>query len=282
MAHVSNASGSWRYNEVAFKASHNSYDRTERPIVDQLPFSTAQPHQAGCRGLELDLHLSGDLWEWSVSHVGPYSGLNDRQFGAYLRLLNRWSERHAGHDVITVHLDLKSRPHDLRSFAYYLDAYILDHVDGDRIYQPDALRGTETSLVAGATKNGWPTLAELRGRFVFCLSGNEPAKVSYARARGRVCFADRTLTFGEVKKKPDDTAGDRVFFNFDLDPVQAWRTHLEWFFRRQGFVTRGYTLNDGTIWERALAWKVNVLATDKVRNHTWASVGTQPFRRLHE
>jgi len=281
MSHHSPATRGWRYNEVTFKASHNSYLRSERPVVTQLAHSSAQPHQGGCRGLELDLHLSGDLWEWSISHIGPYEGSTDRQFGAYLRLLDRWSARSPGHDVITISLDLKGKPHDLRAFPYYLDEYIRTHMGEERIFAPDALRGSHDSLVAGAMKNGWPSLDELRGKFILCLSGNEKSKTRYAAGRGRLCFADRKLSFDDVKKKkPDDKRGDRVFFNFDLDPIRPWKTQLERFFRRRGFVTRGYTLNDGVIWNKAIEWKVNLLATDKVRNHSWATVGPHPFKKL--
>ena len=281
MSSHSAATADLRYNQVAIKASHNSYERNERPVVTQLPFSQAHPHQAGCRGLELDLHLSGDQWEWSVAHVGGYDGSASKQFRAYLRVLRQWSRKEGRHDVITVYLDLKSRPHDLRSFGYYLDAYIEEFMDRDRMFAPPDLQGDADSLVAGASAKGWPTLEELRGRFIFCLSGHEDAKAAYSRARGRLCFADKKLSFDDARnRKPSTTEGDRVFFNFNLDPAQDWKAPLRWFHEQPGFVTRGYTLNDSLIWKKALGWKVNLLATDKVRNHDWATVGPEPFRKL--
>ena len=39
-------------------------------------------------------------------------------------------------------------------------------------------------------------------------------------------------------------------------------------------------MNDGAIWKKAIDWKVNLLATDKVRNHSWATVGPHPFKKL--
>jgi len=57
-----------RYSEVAFKASHNSYDRDEKPITTQTGWSSKNQYQGGCRGLELDIHQSEQLWLWSVAH----------------------------------------------------------------------------------------------------------------------------------------------------------------------------------------------------------------------
>ena len=92
MSTSSPSTHSWLYSETSFKASHNSYDRDERPLSFQLGWR-AKPHQDGCRGLELDLHQSHDLWLWSVSHTGPYQGAADKQFGEYLIHLNAWSEQ---------------------------------------------------------------------------------------------------------------------------------------------------------------------------------------------
>ena len=87
MSLVSPETHSYTYNRVAFKASHNSYERNEMPITTQLNWSKTNPHQKGCRGLELDIHQSGNLWLWSVSHLLPYRGDADWQFSEYLILL---------------------------------------------------------------------------------------------------------------------------------------------------------------------------------------------------
>ena len=119
-------------------------------------------------------------------------------------------------------------------------------------------------------------LDELRGRFVLVLSGDEPTKASYARSgRHRLCFADRRVRQGD--RRPSVASGDRVFFNLNATEDWAWDDSMAWFARQPGFITRAYVANSAGLWDRLLAADVNILTTDKVRNHSWARVGDEPF-----
>ena len=62
------------YSAVAFKASHNSYERDELPVSTQFADLGDSSWQGRCRGIELDLNASGRNWLWSVNHVGGYGG----------------------------------------------------------------------------------------------------------------------------------------------------------------------------------------------------------------
>ncbi len=269
---------SWPYNEVVFKASHNSFERDERPITEQLTFNRRTPHQAGCRGLELDLRESPNLTVWAVDH-DEYTARADRQFAAFLAHLKRWSTMHPSHDVITITLDLKARARDRRTFPRYLDAMIDESLGRDLLFTPGEMIGNRRSLVAAAMSNGWPSLGELAGRFVLCLSGDEPTKRSYASAgRSRLCFADRRVLRGD--RFPARREGDRIFFNFNAAESWSWDGRLKWFARQRGFITRAYGVNSDDLWDRVVAADANIVATDKVRNHQWARVGTEPFGRI--
>ena len=263
------------FHTVKFKASHNSFERDERPVTEQLVWSRSQPYQAGCRGLELDLRESPNLWSWSVHH-DEFQGRVDAQLVEYLRHLRTWSRFDPRHDVITIFLDLKAQARNRRQFPRYLDAVIEEFLGCDRLYTPAELMGAASSLVGGAMASGWPTLEALRGRFILVLSGDEPTKASYVSSgRNRLCFADQRLRDGD--SLPSLTDGDRVFFNLNATEDWAWREPLRWFSRQQGFITRAYVANSADIWNRLLTADVNILATDKVRNHPWAQVGEQPF-----
>jgi len=263
------------FHLVKFKASHNSFERDERPVTEQLLWNGRQPHEAGCRGLELDLRESPNLWLWSVDH-DEYLGRADAQLTEYLRHLRTWSGFNPGHDVITITVDVKAPTRNRRQFPRYLDATIEEFLGRERVFTPADLMGSAPSLVAGAMATGWPTLEELRGRFVLVLSGDEPTKASYARSgRGRLCFADQRLGAGDPL--PSLTGGDRVFFNLNATETWAWTERLQWFARQRGFITRAYVANSADLWDRLLAADVNILSTDKVRNHPWARVGDQPF-----
>jgi hypothetical protein len=229
--------------------------------------------------LELDIHPSENLWVWSVNHIGRYKGLVDMQFSGYLTLLRDWSDKNPGHDVITVTVDLKSDPSDLRSFPWQLDAYIKRHLGSAKLFTPGELQGSNADLVSGAMSRGWPTLGDLKGRFILCLSGSEDAKKAYARSgKERLCFADKKLE--QRDSRPSTTKGHRVFFNFDLRAWLRWKKTLQWFANQKGFVTRGYVINDGVLWKKARSAKVNILATDKVMKYSWATVGPTPFVRF--
>ena len=264
-----------RYHDVTFKASHNSFERDEKPFTEQLSWSRGSPHQAGCRGLELDLRESPHLTVWAVHH-DEYTSRADRQFGEFLHHLRRWSELHRGHDVITVTLDLKARARDRRQFPRYLDLLIDECLGRDRLFTPTDLIGDHDSLVAGAMADGWPTLDALRGRFVLCLSGDESTKQTYASAgRDRRCFADQRLREGD--RLPSRTDGDRVFVNVNADEDWDWEAHVRALADRPGFISRTYGCNTSDLWRRAIAAGANIVATDMVRNHRWAHVGETPF-----
>ena len=263
------------FHLVKFKASHNSYERDERPVTEQLVWSTSQPHQAGCRGLELDLRESPNLWSWSVDH-DEYQGRADAQLVEYLRHLRTWSRFEARHDVITISLDREGagpEPPSVPSLARR------HHRGVPRLrpaLHPGRADGFRSSLVAGAMASGWPTLEELRGRFILVLSGDEPTKASYAGSgRNRLCFADQRLREGDAR--PSLTEGDRVFFNLNATEDWDWHGALRWFARQPGFITRAYVANSADLWNRLLAADANIMSTDKVRNHSWARVGDRPF-----
>ena len=259
------------YSQVRFKASHNSYARSELPVTDQLVRPPAvRPYQAGCRGLELDLIESDRLWHWSDKHDGTYNGGVDGQLASYLRHLRLWSKRHAGHDVITITLDLKSKTKSLQDFAYHLDATIAEHLGEELLFTPGALQGTHKDLVAGAVANGWPSLDELSGTFILCLSGDEGTKKRYVGSRARLAFADRKI--GVSSSLPNQRTGDRVFLNFDI-AEGGWQAKVRETANRPAFVSRVYLVNDEQTWARAVRARANLIATDKIRNHPWATVG---------
>ena len=278
-AYSSRATHDWSYSKVRFKASHNSFERDEQPITSQLRWTKRTPSDRACRGLELDLHQSGRNWAWSIDHIAPYSGAADRQLSEYLVLLRSFSDEFADHDVITVTLDLKDEASDLESFPWGIDAYIGRHLGAEKLYKPAELRGLADDLVSGAMINGWPTLGELRGKFILCLSGNEATKAAYAGSgEGRLCFAD--LKIDDPMKIPGTGAGTRVFLNFNMTVAIDWARTSRHFARQRGFVTRGYGINDPAMWRKATRAKLNILATDKVCNHEWAGVGMLPFAKL--
>lgn len=262
------------YNQVSFKASHNSYDRDET-LAEQLQWDPRQPWQGGCRGLELDISESSTGNQWSVSHSPGYSS-RDPQLSEYLGQLQGWSLSNPAHDVVTLYLDLKS-VHE--GFADGLDQYVSQYL-ARPVYRPGDLMGAQPSVPDGARVNGWPTLAELRGTFIVVLSGDNDAKAAYASddPRARLCFADKSCGPSEVPQ-----SSTRVFFNYHLYSADKskWTPVFQGQATNPASICRGWVLNGRDLWNNALNAGCNILATDKVRNHDWALVNTAaPFVML--
>lgn len=271
--------GDLRYNEVSMKAAHNSYQRDET-LVQQVEWSADKPYNGGCRALELDISQSDDGEQWSVGHKESYD-VHYRQLSQFLNELCVWSSKNRGHDVITLYLDLK---HVVGDFAQKLDDHIRDflHVGViTSVYCPWELMGDAPSLPAGAEMNGWPTIEQLRGRFILCLTGDKQAKELYASThpRGRLCFTDKDVNDTD---KNDPESDSCVFYDYNLFFAhrETWKRVFQRLAGSRKAILRGYVLNGEALWNAALENGCHLLATDKISNHPWAKVGDSPFVRL--
>ena len=253
-AYSSSMSDSRPFHMVKFKASHNSFERDERPVTEQLVWSSSQPHQAGAAASSSTF---GSRRTPLVVERAPrrVPGRADAQLVEYLRHLRMWSRFEARHDVITISLDLKAQARNRRQFlaGSTPPSRSSSVVTG---FTPAELMGSASSLVAGAMASGWPTLEELRGRFILVLSGDEPTKASYAGSgRNRLCFADQRLGDGDARLSLTE---DRVFFNLNATEDWDWHGALRWFARQPGFITRAYVANSVDLWSRLLAADANI------------------------
>ncbi|MDX1495278.1 MAG: Ca2+-dependent phosphoinositide-specific phospholipase C, partial [Longimicrobiales bacterium] len=258
-----------RYDEIAFKASHNSIDRLghlpwDESILQQL--SGAGGLSEPCRGLELDLVQEEHRFRWSVKH-----GVNDQgpALPDVLQVIRSWADTPANrrHPVVTVHLDLKNDPLSHHGFAEALDDLLVDVFGTGRIHRPAHVMGDHADLVRGARAGGWATFAQLRGRLVFCLSGSARRKARYARndPRSRVCFADYAGSRGAPRR------GHRVFANLFVD-ADHYRENLARVKRHPGFVARGYNIVHRRSWDASVDGRANILSGD-VLDSTDLSLG---------
>ena len=270
------------YNQVCFKASHNSYELKDISIARQI--------EKGCRGLELDIAQSADGKDWSVEHDNRYFSDPEKQLAWYLEKLNTWSRDNHNHDVITVHLDLKkvNFSSDTSTFPEEIDRYIRSNFNPAMIFCPQDLMGRKVSLAHGARTNGWPKLKDLDGKFIFCLTGNDflnrkqLAKKNYAitQPKERLCFTDLRKKRGG---KPNP--GRTIYFNYNFEDGigkatdKGWTNIIKNFSGRNDVITRTFGLNNSKKWQRALDSGFNILVTDKI-NESWANVGKTPFKIL--
>lgn len=120
-----------------------------------------------------------------------------------LTALKAWSDANASHTLITVTMNVKEdRVFDGLPSPARFDAAMLDDVDAllvkvfgrDRLFTPDDVRGEAPTLREAVLTTGWPTLSQLRQKFMFVLDEGRPsASLAYREGhpslRGRAMFA---------------------------------------------------------------------------------------------
>ncbi|MDX1646667.1 MAG: Ca2+-dependent phosphoinositide-specific phospholipase C [Longimicrobiales bacterium] len=209
-----------------------------------------------CRGLELDLVQASDAYRWSVQHG---LGGDGPDLGSVLEGIAAWADDPANrkHPVVTIHLDLKNAPLSHSGFAAAIDDLLIHHFGEGRLYRPGDVMDAHTDLVRGARSTGWPTAAELRGRFLLCLTGRGARKAFYARhePRRRVCFADYPGSRGAPRR------GHRIFANLFVD-AHGYSGNLARVKRQPGFVARGYNIVHRRTWDLSIDGRANILAGD--------------------
>ncbi|HET7486926.1 MAG TPA: Ca2+-dependent phosphoinositide-specific phospholipase C [Acidimicrobiales bacterium] len=273
------------YNDVSMKASHNTF-AIPWPLTTLRPGGWSFPvYDLRCRAIELDVAqyagpLPGHAMQWSVQHDEDYK-LYNRQLSQFLAELRGWSAGTPGHDVVTVLICLKGIA-DHAGFPQQLDDYVgsfLCGSDRSRLYTPGDLleRGGGGDLRTAVRSGGWPSLDELRDRFLIVLTGAEAELATYARSPAdRLGFA--CVDCGDDTRPPADYIDGRpnqLFLNYHLfgDHRASWVRNLAAVRNDPSIVTRGYRVSDAW-WGDAVAAGVNMLATDNV-SHPWSA----PFRK---
>ncbi|AYD47408.1 Ca2+-dependent phosphoinositide-specific phospholipase C [Arachidicoccus soli] len=257
------------YNLVSFKASHNSYDRNEKPLGKQLDFNNSPKtyFNCGCRGLELDIwrhskdNPNEDGW-FTVNHLTNSGG---DKLSHWLNQILDWHDNNQEHDVIWINLDIKSSLGDKTSFPNEIDNYLTNFFDKSIILTPNLLFPQLTQdipLSVVVEKSGWPLLKDMSGKFIFCLSGTESWKSYYSE-----CDPTKRLCLSDCSDKSKLTHHNaRVVFNAS-DPTIDFSD-----LKSKNILVRLYNLNNEKSFNKAIQEKVNILSTNKISNCSWAAM----------
>ena len=283
------APGRLRWNEICFKAAHNSVDRAE-PIPRQLDWDPAVPHDGGCRGIELDIVMdpsrtgTGDDWAFGVQHGGAFK-LSSPRLDECLRLVRAWSTTHPGHDPIAVHIDIKPEATlgDDAAFIEKIDALLGRELGADRIFSPRDLRGRHASLLEAVDARGWPEVESLREKLIVVFSGGDLDGPVGRRRRaylekGRVAFVDLDQRAAGASggdecdiRNPYYMEGNRVFLNVELGRKDWTRLAREG--SKRGFMVRVWKANSAETWKLARDARIHIVSTDRITGSPWATVG---------
>lgn len=258
-------------NKVQMKGSHNSL-RLSIPLYLQLSLS---PLEWACHSVELDLVQSPEADALGVSHLGTY---HDRvaTLEVVLKELKSYSTHHKGHHVVLVWLDMQ--PNAMfgtdSQFTTLFDSILEQEIGAANIYTPTQLKKRPD--------HDWPTLGELREKFIFVLSGrgfeeSTKSRQSVYETTGKYAFVDidqRSLTQPSVDLTRFKA---RHFLNI---PINGWISQTSWELVREaqkrGKITRGWAATSESRWTQALAEGVNIIATEKIVGNSWAHL--VPFK----
>ena len=266
---------------MIFKASHNSYDRTET-LDQQLTFYPNDTSRCGCLGVELDIwrhttpyvpYESMDKGFFTVAHTTPGS----TTLVSYFDQILKGHKANPGHYPVLVTIDIKSKNGGFDNFDVEIDTYLKLYFGESLIFKPNQLLyDPNVSLCENVVAKGWPSIdsAVMTDKFIFCLSGNKEWKAQYANTNlpVRYCFSDQDKSDSDPKVTPP-TTGNIVFFNFGISNSNrnVWMKTIPPFAPKH-LITRTYVSNDESIWNNCIAAKVSAIATDKISNHSWCKV----------
>jgi len=200
-------------NQLQFVGTHNSYHvrppaktlnaakslRTEATEWDYTHAPLDVQLDRGVRSFELDLHYKQG--EFGVFHV-PFldSGSTCPKLTDALSTVRKWSDAHPEHLPISFLCELKAEGPKLDRTIKEVDAEGFEKLDAairaafpdKHLLTPDDVRGEEETLRAAVNKQGWPKVADCRGRVFFILHDDGRKRELYSAGhpsqRGRAMF----------------------------------------------------------------------------------------------
>ncbi|WP_035615536.1 Ca2+-dependent phosphoinositide-specific phospholipase C [Haloferula sp. BvORR071] len=118
-----------------------------------------------------------------------------------LEQMNAWSDQHPRHLPVMVLLECKDQPQTplpvkpetlTRERLLELEQELLAAIPAKKILKPDDIRSDASTLREAVLKKGWPTVDDLRGKFLFCLDNTDEIRARYLEGNpsleGRVIF----------------------------------------------------------------------------------------------
>ena len=195
--------GTLRFHHVQMKSTHNSYHiEKEGNTIPELHYTHApldvQLESQGVRHFELDLRQGPDGY-FVVYHLPIVDDVSHcARFTDCLGKIKGWHDAHPYHHPIVVQLELKDPPPidaaPAETYFEALHAEITSVMPPEMLFTPDQLQGSAATLGEAVATLGWPTLGELRGKFLFMLDDEGEFRNLYTRgltsAAGRIVFPD--------------------------------------------------------------------------------------------
>lgn len=185
-----------------------------------------------------------------------------------LQALKNWSDNNPTHSIIIVLVEAKDEEIDLTISPIAFDANAIELIDteikhvfsDEDLITPDFVKGDHSTLQESVLTDGWPTLSDTEGKFMFVLDGDESETDLYLER-----FPDlngASLFVNQTENEPE------AAFMIINDPVSD-------FSQIQDLVSKGYLVrtladsetrqartNDFSRFEMAKASNAQIISTD--------------------
>ena len=260
-----------RYNQVQFKAAHNSYHQK----TDMM----TQFRDWNLRSIEFDLHTSKNklitkeqapAGDFLVFHGALDDYSNCRLLSDCFETVAAFHREQPEHEVITIFFDMAGvgEPGHTKADLYAL----MRKKFGGSIFTPGDLLAAcsgAQNLQESVTKPGcgWPLLDDLKGKIILVVSdGRDDIGRGYDLRKDLLFLVNKG---GDASKMHDDP--NIVFFN--MAGPKAFLTDVQ----KAGFVSRSYWLNEKDAFLKAKSLGANHLATDMIdpKLYPWATIEDQ-------
>eukprot|EP00002_Diphylleia_rotans_P021580 TRINITY_DN4198_c0_g1_i2.p1 TRINITY_DN4198_c0_g1~~TRINITY_DN4198_c0_g1_i2.p1 ORF type:complete len:528 (-),score=126.26 TRINITY_DN4198_c0_g1_i2:226-1809(-) len=266
-----------RYNHIRQKSAHNSYQRIEG-VADMAAYWQL-------RSVEMDLHIDkllrpGISNDWYVYHTTSDFKSNIDKMSNFLDVCQGIQKALPNHEIITVWMDHKDEGkwgeagHTPADFDRLVRSKLGNGVftPNDLINRvPSSLRNDSRriTLKEAVRLSGWPTLRELRGKFMFIWTASDAMLAQYINERytngpdsDPIAFGGQSLGSSADLWKNENI----VIFNMPYSNRQLGEEVY-----RSGFISRVYTINTETEWNNVNQY-FHHIATDKVNVYrdSWA------------
>jgi hypothetical protein len=212
-----------KYNQVTWQATHNSY-WVDRDNVVEIGASGTQErlldsvHFEGARAWELDLHHDDTTpHNFTVYHTNFPSNSFCPQLGDCLQNLLDLQHALPDHDPFTIVFELKEVTSEPMFSADHTPAdidAILERYLGPYLYRPAeflAQCGGEGTMRACAAAKGWPTIDQLRGKFIPVVMGNWEGPKQSGCNNGAVFLAHDAAAWVDYVTGPGGAAARTAF-----------------------------------------------------------------------
>ncbi|NQZ10865.1 MAG: hypothetical protein HRT35_27245 [Algicola sp.] len=261
-----------RFNEVSFKKSHAAQD-VKKSIYQQLTPYLDEVGQCNCRGLEFDIHYDAEAQD-CIDSFKVYHDEGDKEeakpLADYLKQLAFWHSKNPQHHIVFINIDLKNDMPEA-DYSCQIDKYIENFLEPTLIFRPSCIDTAGDNLAPYIAENGWPTLADMGSRFIFCITGTNKPHYATLDPQSRCCFAEGVMSM----EGPSDDNQHIVFFNMQVhgekDGTDKW-DRVPQKYQAKNLITRTFKNNKARNWLASVACGVNILDTQKVSGSDWTQI----------